>query len=294
MDQKSQKTKTGKVSINKVKGEKKPKKQSIKTRKRKMPSGRPQGKRVGTGKKAVTKSKKINAALLKGTKATRTKSGAKKQTNYVVYDIPASKVYDEEVKAMARLANSRLRALEKSGQKEYSREYQLVNHYANGDPNGKGSIYNVNEEKGTIRFTQSTRNMTPAERTYYVNTLRNFLNAETSTVRGTRKASQRAFSKYMENHPGVIMDLEQYQMLWKVFRENVTADKASHEGYNAFMYLMKNNQLYDLTEEQAAEAMDYINTSKQSTTIDIAAEVIDKLPFIKNEEGNIVPNPLFK
>ena len=279
MDQKSQKTKSGKVSINKTKGKK-----SIKARKKSLGPGRPKGQRVGTKKTSVTKSKKINPALLKGTKT---------KGNYISYDIPASKLYDDEIKAMAQLANSRLRTLEKSGQSEYSREYQLVEHYAVGDPNGKGSIYNVDQESGRIRFTTTTRNMTPEERSYYANTLRNFLNAKTSTVKGTREAATKSYRTYMENHKGVSMTIEQYQMLWKVFRENVTADRASHEGYNAFMYLLENNRLYELDEDQAAKAMEYINTSTASTTIGIAFEVEEQMPFIK-WGGHPIPNPNFK
>ena len=279
MDQKSRKTKSGKVSINKTKGKK-----SIKARKKSMSPGRPKGQRVGTKKTSVTKSKKINPALLKGTKI---------QGNRISYDIAPSKVYDDEAKAMSQLANSRLRTLEKSGQSEYSREYQLVEHYAVGDPNGKGSIYNVDQETGRIRFTTSTRNMTSEERSYYINTLRNFLNAKTSTVKGTRAAAKQAYDTYMSNHPDVAISLDDYQMLWKVFRENVTADRASHEGYNAFMYLLENNRLYDLDEDQAAKAMEYINTSTASTTIGIAFEVEEQMPFIKSG-GHPIPNPNFK
>lgn len=195
MRQKSQKTKNGKVS-NKVK------KESIASRKKKLPTGRPKGQRVGTKKTSVTRSKKINPALLKGTKT---------NGNYISYDIPASKIYDDEAKRLAQLANSRLRALEKSGQSEYSREYQLVEHYAVGDPNGKGTIYNVNDETGTIRFKGTTRNITPEERSYYINTLRNFLNAKTSTVKGTREAARKSYDTFMKNRKDVDLTIEEYQ-----------------------------------------------------------------------------------
>ena len=54
-----------------------------------------------------------------------------------VYSIPASKVRDKEFKKMVRKANDRLRALEKAGLFEESREYRLVSHYAYSDPGGK-------------------------------------------------------------------------------------------------------------------------------------------------------------
>ena len=73
----------------------------------------------------------------------------------VIYKIPASKVREKELQRMIRRANDRLRRLEKAGLYEESREYRLVSHYAYSDPGGKGSIYNVNPEKDTIRFKYS-------------------------------------------------------------------------------------------------------------------------------------------
>lgn len=212
--------------------------------------------------------------------------GVNTQGNYVSYDIKASKVTDVEIKRMAKLANDRLYKLEKSGMSEYSREYQTVEHYAVGDPNNKGSIYNTDIDKGRIRFTGSTKDMTTNERSYLVNTLRNFLQAETSTVGGTRKAINKAFSTFQDNHQSSAavqnMTVDEYQNLWKIYREQVVRDRMSHEAYNAFMTLVQETNLYELSDDQISEALGYINTSSSQSTAGILGDVYENAAWIKH------------
>lgn len=209
-------------------------------------------------------------------------SGDKGSGNYYKYDIKASQVSDEDIKKMTKLANDRLYKLEKSGQSEFSREYKMVEHYAIGDPNGKGSIYNVSEDYDRIRFTSSTKGMTQEERSYYVNTLRNFLRAETSTIKGTKAAINKAFETYKSHYGANIPDMtaEQYARLWKTYREWNLPDKLSHEGYNAFLELAQNSNLYDLTDNQLDAAMAYLRNSEETSTSGIVGELVYNLPFI--------------
>lgn len=221
--------------------------------------------------KNYRKSKHVREELLQGELYTTPRGG---RTNRFVYDVKASQVTDEEIKRMAKLANDRLYKLEKSGQNEYSREYQLVEHYAVGDPNGKGSIYNVSDDRERIRFTSSSRGMSNAERAYLVNTMRNFIRAETSTVTGTRKAAKKALASYKASHKNAPdMDYKQYQQMWKIYREEVLADKDSHESYNAFVSIMNQTNLYDLSEDQMREAMNYLKTSEESSVVGILDSV---------------------
>ena len=74
-----------------------------------------------------------------------------------------------------------------------------MKHYADGDPNGKGKIYNVSNDKDRYRFTSSSKGMSTEDRSYLIYTLRNFLRAETSTVTGTKSVAQRALKTYKEN-----------------------------------------------------------------------------------------------
>lgn len=230
--------------------------------------------------KNYRKSKHVREELLHGESYT-TPRGAR--TNRFVYDVKASQVTDEEIKRMAKLANDRLYKLEKSGQDEYSREYQLVQHYAVGDPNGKGSIYNVSDDQERIRFTSSARGMSSEERAYLINTMRNFLRAETSTITGTRKAAKKALASYKASHKNAPdMDYKQYQKMWKIYREEVLPDKDSHESYNAFISIMNQTNLYDLSEDQMREAMNYLKTTEESSVVGI----LDSMK--QQTEGNLL------
>lgn len=199
-------------------------------------------------------------------------------SNYFKYDVKASKVSDEEIKKLAKLANDRLYKLEKSGQDEYSKEYQLVKHYADGDPNGKGSIYNTSEDVDRIRFKSSARGMTTEERSYYVNTLRNFVRAETSTITGTINVAKSALATYKKNNPNAPQDMtySQYQKLWKTYREVVIPDKEAHEAYNAFITMMETTDLYQLSQDQIEQAMKYIKTSEESSVVGMLADIKEK------------------
>lgn len=202
--------------------------------------------------------------------------------NYFKYDVKAYQVSDDDIKRMAKLANDRLYKLEKSGEWEYSREYNVVAHYALGDPNGKGSIYNVPEDFSRIRFTSSTKGMTTEERSYYVNALRNFLRAKTSTVSGTKAALEKGYQTFMSHHGSNIegMTKEQYGNLWKIYRQNAMADKISHQGYNAFLTLVKNSNLYTLNNNELEAAIHYLKTSQEETTVGIINDVLWNSPRV--------------
>lgn len=219
------------------------------------------------------KSKHVSSGLL---------GGEEGFGNYYKYDVKASQVTDQEIKAMAKLANDRLYKLEKSGQSEYSREYQLVEHYAVGDPNGKGSIYNVSDDYSRIRFTSSTKGMDQEERSYYVNTLRNFLRSETSKVSGTREAVHKAYESFAAGKVGGKLDITeaQYKDLWKTYRESALPDKLSHEGYNAFIEMVQTTNLYTLTSDQMAQALQYIHESSDHSIAGKIGGAVTDLDFL--------------
>ena len=204
----------------------------------------------------------------------------------VIYRISASEVREKELKRMVRRANDRLRRLEKAGLYEESREYRLVSHYAYSDPGGKGSIYNVNPEKDTIRFksTLPTGQGYTREREYMINTLRNFLKASTSTVSGTRKAINKAFQSFKDNQDiKGEMTQEQYMQLWRTYHDMGLRDKLDNQGYNAFMTLVKSTDIYDLTQDEMKVALDYL---AKSEAVSEAGKIDDVLTHVK-EETNI-------
>lgn len=204
----------------------------------------------------------------------------------IIYKIPASKVRDEEFKKMVRRANDRLRALEKAGLFEESREYRLVSHYAYSDPSGKGSIYNVNPEKDTIRFSSKLPEkglQYEREREYMINTLRNFLNAETSTVSGTKAVINRAYESFMAEH-GKRSDMTQdeYMKMWRIYHDMGLRDKLDNQGYNAFMTLMTQTDLYSLNEDEIKTALEYIEKSDKVTTSGLISDVITNMEMEEN------------
>ena len=204
-----------------------------------------------------------------------------------VYSIPASKVRDKEFKKMVRKANNRLRALEKAGLYEESREYRLVSHYAYSDPGGKGSIYNVNPEKDTIRFSTKlpTGQGFNKERAYIINTLRNFLNAQTSTVTGTRKAINKAYNSFMKNNNvKADMSQEDYTQLWKVYHDMGLRDKLDNQGYNAFMTLITQTDLYKMNKSDIEAAMSYLENSDKISESGIVNDVIENMKLEEDIE----------
>ncbi len=198
----------------------------------------------------------------------------------VIYRISAYEVREKELKRMVRKANDRLRRLEKAGLYEESREYRLVSHYAYSDPGGKGSIYNVNPEKDTIRFksTLPTGQGYTREREYMINTLRNFLKASTSTVSGTRKAINKAFQSFKDNQDiKGEMTQEQYMQLWRTYHDMGLRDKLDNQGYNAFMTLVQSTDIYDLTQDEMKVALDYLAKSEAISEEGKIDDVLTKL-----------------
>ena len=188
---------------------------------------------------------------------------------------------------MVRKANDRLRALEKAGLFEESREYRLVSLNVYSDPGGKGSIYNVNPEKDTIRFSTKlpTGQGFNKERAYMINTLRNFLNAQTSTVTGTRKAINKAYNSFMKNNNvKADMSQEDYTQLWKVYHDMGLRDKLDNQGYNAFMTLITQTDLYKMNKSNIEAAMSYLENSDKISESGIVNDVIENMKLEEDIE----------
>lgn len=190
-------------------------------------------------------------------KLLQTHTGAQDQR---LYNITPSNVAKVDVDWMVNLINRRLRAIERAGLTEESREYQLISHYAN-EVEGKGKMYNVNQEKGTIRVSKDFRKMTPEERAHAVTVMRNIIKAKTSTVKGTRAAMQKAFTSIMEDNPELEksgMTQEQYNEVWRAYHRSVSKDKRDRAAEsNVIMNLIKHHDFYSLDSEQLDRAFSY-------------------------------------
>lgn len=201
-----------------------------------------------------------------------------------IYKVTASKVDDEMYKLLVKAANERLRQIEKRGLQGESREYVLVKKYALEYPEGKGAIYNVNEKTGAIRFSRNLPEFMTREkpfktqaqrREYMINTLRNFLNAESSTVRGINKIQQRSFEAFKYetvNGKRQVKDkfkdlsFEQYQTFWKTYREHTSDDKNDHYGYNSLRILINKSNVMTMPEDKLIAAMQTIESTKDANT----------------------------
>lgn len=213
---------------------------------------------------------------------TLTKQKTTKKGN-TIFSIPASKVREAEFKRLVKRANDRLYKLEKAGVTRESQEYRTVEHYALSNPSGKGWIYNVNQQKGRIRFKGSLKNLSGSEKNYLINTIRNFLNAQTSTVGGTKKAFKSAYQSFIDNKNNGIkgnITEEQYKNMWSVYHDQVKQDQLSSKGYDVFMELVRNTDFYTLDKEQMEQAFYYMSESEKVTTTGIVSDVIENLADI--------------
>lgn len=203
-----------------------------------------------------------------------------------IYKVTASRVDEEMYKLLVKAANERLRQIEKKGLTNESREYILVKRYASEFPEGKGAIYNVNEETGAIRFSRNLSEFMTREkpfktqaqrREYMINTLRNFLNAESSTIKGIRDIQKRGFEtfkyekrigsnkkKWIAKEQFKDLTFEQYVRFWKTYRENVSDSKEDHYGYNSLKILIENSNIMQLSEENLLGAMQTIESTRES------------------------------
>lgn len=180
-----------------------------------------------------------------------------------LYNITPSNVAKVDVDWMVNLVNRRLRDLERAGLTDESAEYRMIEHYAISDPTGKGKIYNVNLDKGTIRVSKDFRKMTPEERAYAVNVIRNIIKAKTSTVKGTKAAMAKSYASAAAVVPGAIasgMTPEQYADVWRAYRRNVSKDESGKRaGSDIVMKLIDKFNFYSLSPEQLARAFSYLD-----------------------------------
>lgn len=175
------------------------------------------------------------------------------------YRVKPSEVRDDEIKRMIKQVNDSLYRLEKSGVAGQSAIYRTIEKYAISDPNSTGKMYNVNEEKGTVRVSKDlSRYKTQEEKSKFVNILRNILSAKTRTVSGTRSAMKKAYetAKARNDFEGT---LEDYQNMWKIFKEQVQPDQRQNVDSNTVIRFMERFDIYSMSREEISEAMNYFN-----------------------------------
>lgn len=211
-----------------------------------------------------------------------------------IYDIKASRLSKAAFKTLVKQANERLRQIEKRGLQSVSREYQWVKYYAEEYEKSKGAIYNVNPKTGAIRFSSDLnkfmnegkmKGSASDRRAYMINTLRNFLTAESSTIGGIKKQRQKAFETFKENikidgHPDMAdLTREQYDNFWKIYRETLAESKMMYS-YDKVVRLLDSNIMV-LPTEQIQEIMNFQTTTDQDTEdfVELAEDMFPNLKF---------------
>ena len=185
---------------------------------------------------------------------------------YKKFKVKAKDVKEKEVKWLVKTLNKRLYNLEKYGLQSSSQEYRNIEHYAISEPSGKGKMYNVNYETGTIRITSDlSRFKTREELTYFINTLRNIYSAKTSTTKGTKSSMNKAYKKFLETtgRTNAEVPFNKYGEIWRTYREVVSEEKKSKAGSDIVVELITNTNFYDLSMEEITETMEYINNFEE-------------------------------
>lgn len=205
-----------------------------------------------------------------------------------VYDVKANKITQADYATLVKRANERLRQLEKNNLTTDSKAYVVVKRYATSKPNGKGAIYTTSAEKGKpvkIRFkTKLSEAATQAERTYMINTVRNFLNAETSTMKGVKKIQKKSYEAFKKNMALINPELanisqKQYTRFWRTYRENVAQNDKDRYGYNTIVNLLYNTRVMSLNEEQIKKVITYMDNSR--TGDDNFETIINNMPELR-------------
>lgn len=181
---------------------------------------------------------------------------------YKKFKVKAKDVKEKEVKWLVKTLNKRLYNIEKAGLQSSSQEYRNIEHYATSEPSGKGKMYNVNYEKGTIRITSDlSRFQSREELTYFINTLRNIYQAKTSTTKGTRTSMNKAYKTFLERTGRTKQEVpfNKYGEIWRTYRETVSEAKKEKGGSDIIVELIANTNFYDLSMEEVQETMNYIN-----------------------------------
>lgn len=204
-------------------------------------------------RKAVTLPKRRKKQLF------RQKKGSQ---GYKIYDVKAKDVTEKDIKWLVKTLNKRLYNLEKKGLEDISQEYRAIKHYATSELKGKGKMYNVDYEKGTIRITSDlSRFETQEEKTYFINTLRNIYKSRTSTATGTKAVLKESYKKFLETTEKTSKEIpfEKYADIWKTYREVVSEAKKEKSASDVIIELITNTNFYDLSTEEMVEAMEVMN-----------------------------------
>lgn len=192
------------------------------------------------------------------------------------------------IKDMAKRINAGYAALEKAGMEEQSQSYKTVEHYAVTDPNGKGKHFRVDYITGKVRVSADTRKMTVKEMEEYQEQLNQILQHKTRTVSGVKKVMKKAYKTAKERYK-FSGTQEDYNKLWKAYKNNVQPDRRQKLDSELVMYILEYTDIYKMSEEDIDAAFKYLNTSEDlDDALESIADIqkaIEIMDFYEPEEA---------
>lgn len=173
------------------------------------------------------------------------------------------KKLESEIRKMVKKVNDSLYRLEKADVTDYSREYQMIEHYA---VKKNSKMYNVNLERGTIRATKDLKRFKSDEELYrYKEVLKNIIKSKTRTVKGTREAMKKSFetfkkSKTYKENPN--MSFEDFRRVMKIWRTKVQPDEKAHLSSSDVVEIINITDLNSISDAGIEKALKYAEEEK--------------------------------
>lgn len=173
------------------------------------------------------------------------------------------KKLESEIRKMVKKVNDSLYRLEKADITDFSREYQMIEHYA---VKKNSKMYNVNLERGTIRATKDLKRFKSDEELYrYKEVLKNILKAKTRTVKGAREAMKKSFetfkkSRTYKENPN--MSYEDFRRVMKIWRTKVQPDEKAHLSSSDVVEIINITDLNSISDAGIEKALKYAEEEK--------------------------------
>lgn len=147
---------------------------------------------------------------------------------------------------ISRQANNRLRLLERKGLAKSSNAYR----WAKNQFEMENKFFTLTST-GKVKFNRDLKSMTRNELIDYINTVENFMQSKTSTVRGTQKKYEKtykSFEKFLQQQGFNTMTFEEYKDFWedtiiknyfKKYGSQETIERSQKYDYNMAIDVME-------------------------------------------------------
>ena len=166
-------------------------------------------------------------------------------------------------RSKVKTANERLRKLETVSKLAHqSTAYRSIEKYFNNPNSPDNKFYRaVTNKDGTpgIRFLTPSQysELSEYEQKEFDKTLENFLNNQTSTKLGVKKAQKDAYEEFMKNHENLNWTQEEYENFWKKYND-YSKDQEEKERYNRLTQVLESPESFDIAEDLTDDKIEEI------------------------------------